>query len=83
MESFTEEIKKLAKAEVNTADIDPMHLMHTQMILLVYPGCVHTVEYITNRSRFDSWLNRTQDKIKQIDYFSSYDRSRAYVHVSG
>lgn len=40
-----EKKEKLTKAEVNTADIDPMHLTHTQAILLVYPGFVHTVPF--------------------------------------
>lgn len=46
MESFTGKKKgKLTKAEVNTADIDPMRLTHTQTILLVYPGFVQTVPF--------------------------------------
>lgn len=46
MESFSGE-KNWATAEVNMADIDPMHLMHTHThtILLVYPGFVHFVVY--------------------------------------
>lgn len=73
---------KLAKAKVNTTDIDPMRLTHTQTILLVYPGFVHncTIYYnssLKTRCSSDSRLNRTQDKIKQTDPFSNH-----FAHMS-
>lgn len=40
---------KLAKAEVNTADVDLVLLLHTQTTLLVYPG-----------HGSDNWLNRNK-----------------------